>query len=491
MRFADSWLTYGSQSSITEPWELRNLTDFSWNNSFRNNYVISYVSARPFSLTNSPYVYSEWIGTPYNLTLNTAVDAITTSLSINAGSDAYAIPIPTLLLTMGSGEKCRIRSVSGTGNPYTCFVERGSSGTTASSQSAGTITCASRLALSSLSQVGDQLVEMVTQSNHNLRTGLIVNFGGSGTWPTMTFADGSTNNLGGTGWVLAVTSPTTFVVDMRSAITPSTTLTTTYTLSPTSYQTYWSLPDVGFPIDFCALATGTFPGCNLHVNLPPIASDSFCYAVAARVLANFPAGRKVYVELADEWWNWGQSEIYQGQMMDRLCGYSSISNGLEWYIVRTGQIRTIFRNAFGSRASEIHAIINFSGAGIEQMLSLAVTHGVTIDACGVAPYIDPNSLSASVTAWNNSTTIQQMIDLWVHDLYYYAGGWQPWLSTIQAAIATYNTNPISPNYNTTTGGTCFLYGYEGGFETGAPSGANNLETLGRDLPYDPNYLLLW
>jgi hypothetical protein len=490
MRFADSWLNYGSESGVTEPWELRNLTDFSWNNSFYNNYTIGYESARALNFTNSPYVYSEWIGTPYSLTLNTGVNATTTSFSINAGSDAWAVPITGLLLTMGTGEKCRIRSVSGTTNPYTCTVERGSSGTVAASQSAGTITCASRLAVTELSQVGDQLVEIVTQSNHNLRTGLIVGFGGNGTYPTMTFTDGSTNNLGGTAWVLAVTSPTTFVVDMRSATSPPATLTSTYTLSPSLYLTNWSQPGAGFPIDFCAIMAGTFAGCNLHVNIPPIASDSLCYAVAARVLANFPAGRKVYVELADEWWNWGQSEIYQGQMLDRLSGYSSSNSGWEWYVIRTGQIRNIFRTAFGSRDSEINAIINFSGSDIETMASIAISNGVTVDAFAVAPYVDPTNIAANITSWNNSVTIQQMIDLWIHDLYYNTQGWQSWLAVIKAGLATYNANPISPNYNATTGGTCFLYGYEGGFETGAPGGANNLTTLSHDLPYDPNWLII-
>ena len=95
--------------------------------------MIRYMAARALNLTNSPYVYSEWIGSPYNLTLNSSVDSVVTSFSINAGGDAYAIPIAGLLLTMGTGEKCRIRSVSGTSRPYTCMVERGSSGTTAAS----------------------------------------------------------------------------------------------------------------------------------------------------------------------------------------------------------------------------------------------------------------------------------------------------------------------------------------------------------------------
>ena len=485
MRFMDSITSYGGQSTTSEPWELRNLTDFSWNNSLLTNYNIGYVAARALNLTNSPYVYSEWIGSAYNLALNANVDSVATSFSINAGGDAWAIPIAGLLLTMGTGEQCRIRSVSGTTNPYTCMVERGSSGTTAAGKTAGTITCAGRLNVTSLSQVGTQLVELVTQANHNLKTGLTISFG-YGTYPTMSFTDGSTNNLQGTGWILQVTGPKTFVVDMRSSTT-SVTLgptVTSYTLNPASNISPWVQPNVGFPYDFAAITAGHFPGCNIHINLPPIASDSFCYAVANRILNNFPAGRKVYVELGDEWWNGGQSELYIGQTMDRLLGYSPSNGGYKWYVIRTGQIRTIFRTVFGSRASEIYAVINSMAVAPSNgvaMLNLAIANGVTIDAYAVAPYIHPSGIAASITAWNNSATIQQMIDLWVHDLYCKPTGWSSLFASHLANIASYNAS---------TGGHCILVGYEGGYESGAPAGANNLATLSRDLPYDPNWLII-
>ena len=483
MRWADAWCYYGAESQMSEPWDMRNLTDFSWNNSSYNDYSVAYVSARPLSLTNSPYVYSEWIGTAYNLTLNTSVNATATSFSINAGGDAYAIPIAGLLLTMGTGEKCRIRSVSGTSNPYTCFVERGSSGTTAANQSPGTITCSSRKSMTGLSNFGGQLVELVTSSNHNLKTGMLVGFGGSGTWPTMTFADGSTNVLGGSNYTAMVTGPTTFAVDQRGASTPPTTLGSTYTLGPSSYNSQWQLPEPGFPIDFCAIVAGSFSGCHIHVNIPILASDSFCYAVAARLLANFPAGRKVYIELADEFWNFSQTELYQAATMDTLLDNGAPASQSIWYVVRSGQIRTVFKTAFGSRSNEIYLLINCfnQASGVQVNANIAIANGVTVDAWAIAPYVDPNDIPANVTAWNNSNTIQQMIDLWVHDLYY---GTSQWAATFRAIL------PVITSYNSTTGGSSFLYGYEGGFQNGAPHSANDLTTLARDLPYDPNWLII-
>ena len=104
--------------------------------------------------------------------------------------------------------------------------------------------------------------------------------------------------------------------------------------------------------------------------------------------------------------------------------------------MRTGQIRAIFQNVFGSRASEIYTLINnqFGFAGVPwvsytgtpsssqigQMgpLQLAAYLGVHVDARAVAPYTPLDGSAATIAAWNNATTIQQMVDLVIHDLYY-------------------------------------------------------------------------
>ena len=196
--------------------------------------------------------------------------------------------------------------------------------------------------MTTLSQLGSQLVELVTQDNHNLKTGLVITFG-YGTYPMMSFTDGSTNNLQGTGWPLQITGPTTFVVDMRGGMA-SVTLgptATSYTLNPSTSRSLQPagprLPDT----ISCTLVASNFSGCNLHVNIPPVASDSFCYAVANRILSNLPPGRKVYVELGDEWWNGGECGLYIGRTLHRLLGYSPGNDGYKWYVIRTGQIRTI------------------------------------------------------------------------------------------------------------------------------------------------------
>src|SRR5208282_4939582 len=91
---------------------------------------INYTTLRAVNLAVSKYVYlpggsadGAWPGSQYALTLNTGVSSSATTFSINSTVDAWAIPVPGLLLYMASGgEKCRIRTVTGTSNPYTVFV---------------------------------------------------------------------------------------------------------------------------------------------------------------------------------------------------------------------------------------------------------------------------------------------------------------------------------------------------------------------------------
>ncbi len=237
------------------------------------------------------------------------------------------------------------------------------------------------------------------------------------------------------------------------------------------------------------------------MNIPLAATDAYVYDVALKILNNFPEGRRVYVELADEPWNWSFSEYDVCLFLSNLAG---VPNFYYYVVVRTGQIRTIFRNVFGSRANEIYALVNNIWTGVspwveytgiptsEQIsafpsLQIAAYYGVTIDTHAAAPYINLDDSAATMLAWNNSN-IQQMIDIFVHDMYYNQQGWPAWLAAHQALMAAYNATPASPNFNGAIG-TCFLYGYECGFQT-PPAGITNQISLSHDLTYDPNWLII-
>jgi len=62
-RFVDSTLGSGGWTNVVEPWQLRNLTDFTWGEGvYKTTLTVNYSQARPYSPSVSPYVYGpSWI----------------------------------------------------------------------------------------------------------------------------------------------------------------------------------------------------------------------------------------------------------------------------------------------------------------------------------------------------------------------------------------------------------------------------------------------
>jgi hypothetical protein len=148
---------------------------------------------------------------------------------------------------------------------------------------------------------GAQLIELVTAQPHGLRTGQAP--GWSGPWPTFTFTDGSTRNIGGMSRTAFVTGPNTFVTTFGGAVGPSVTLAQTYTLNPSQHVTSWNFPDNAcFPPEFPAICASEFPGCDLHVNIPHAASDALADEWARRIFKYLPPDRTIYLEYSNEPW---------------------------------------------------------------------------------------------------------------------------------------------------------------------------------------------
>ena len=111
------------------------------------------------------------------------------------------------------------------------------------------------------------------------------------------------------------------------------------------------------------------------------------------------------------------------------------------------------------------------------MLGYAAALGVPIDAAGTAPYIGGSDDAVTVAAWNGSTSIQQMVDLLIHDVMcgISSGGnaveWAAWVALI-AAYSEYTGNP------------CVFHGYEGGLSYVGYS-INNASSLVIDVLHDP------
>ena len=396
--------------------------------------------------------------------------------------------------------------------------------TPAAHSSGASITCYNRLAIPGLplpSQNG-QWVEMVCATPHYLKAGLLMGQN-SGTLPTMTCTDGSTFGgwPGSDGCLVWPTGPLTFALKSQTSTSAVVTLgpSTTYPSAPTSYSLSGVtiqniLPNQGLPHEAAAIANGAIAGANMHINLPLLCSDSYCFNVATKIANNFPAGRKVYVELSDEPWNWGEPIFYQVSWFNQFLGYADQN---AWYVVRIGQIRSIFRTVFGTginghSANEIYQVANvwFVYAANQPMLSVAQEYNVIIDAYAVAPYIGPTATAQSIpinTATWNAANITQIADLFIHDVWYNPANTTSFVGpangsvsgTHWAYITSYNAW-LDANFPGTRH--CILVGYEGGYSTGAPdtcttcsSGVNEgmggngygniCPYLNHDIKYDP------
>jgi hypothetical protein len=510
MRWADSTLGFSVGSYTTQPWEETPLAALSWANSNYSGYTISYIAARPLNPPgvsgSTSYIYSAFLGSvasslglngwaswTCSSTLGANITSTSqTAITFSSASSATNDPIFAGVVIQIDSEIMMIQSAYGA----LITVWRGANGTTAATHAAGaTITILSkRWSWTSLSQlVGSaiQAVEFVCSAPHGLTEHVPITTGSG--WPILTFTDNSTinpssipiNDQGVYGpWI---TGPNTFAAYWTRASGTATTLSSTTSVS---ISVTWN-PQIenGFPAEFIAMTTGSFAGADLHVNLPLMATDAYVWDVAAKIVANFPPGRRVFLEVGDEpWWD-GYNGFYTGIVMSYQAG---VPYNYFQVVTRTGQIRAIFRSAFGARASEIHAIVNMqnviptawsnptsSNYASTGPLVLAAYYNIPIDAVAIAPYIEQDSSGPTKTAWNNCSTIPQMIDLFTHDMYYNENG--------HPAICTaYNT--LIAAYTAYSGNPCLLYGYEGGF-SGIPNSANNQNTLGIDLPNDPLWVI--
>ena len=444
------------------------------------------------------------------------------TLTLSAVPQAGDAPFYGIMLQIDS-EYMRCVGYSGTTvNVVRAQVWNQTPSVAAAHSSGATITCGNRLAMSGLPlsyTPNCQWVEMVTSTPHNLKSCLQIGQN-SGTIPTMTCTDGTVLNSWPGSDICFVwpTGQYTFLIDFgaqgsSSAVTlgPSTaypSAPTSYTLSGVTIQN--PAPNAGVPHEAVAIATGAIPGCDLYINMPANASDSYCYNAAIKVLNNFPAGRRVYVELDDEPWNFGAPIYYQKNWYNEFLGYSDV-NG--WYAVRAGQIRSVWKTVFGSRSSEI-----YMGVGVwtvyaanQPMIPSLTEHNVIVDAYFIAPYISPTASTQatpiSTASWN-AANITQMADLFIHDVWHNplntTGFVGPQDGSVAGthwnAIATYNAW-LDANHPGTRH--MVLVGYEGDYSIGAPdtcttcsSGVNygfdsaqgfgNITPyLNHDIQYDP------
>jgi hypothetical protein len=248
-----------------------------------------------------------------------------------------------------------------------------------------------------------------------------------------------------------------------------------------------------YPYSFIAKATAQFANAKLWVNIPYTATDGMIYKIAKQIRDNWPAGRPVIVEYANECWNYG---FWQAQFAYVMSAFGTIWPSRGYYVVwRSGRMAEIFRQVFDedglNRSGEIQHVLGsqFAAPSVAQVaLDAARLYGVKVDLLGVAPYVDGSKyLEEYISQVDNDAAI----DLWINDVYYFS---LPALYDIAYKPLLDQNAAIIANYNALTGYNCKMIGYEGGVEqiigTSAAHPVPNSLTRNIDATYRPNMYIM-
>jgi len=463
LRYIDVFWGYGGQGSESEPEHSYRLTDYTWGLwGGKINQDAFFTSARPWNPAVTPYIYTTLFGSPYNCTLTNPIDATQTVLTI---SDAATAPVIQNLRLKAGTELMRVLSVSGT----SVTVERGSCNTTPAAHAAGTIQVQNRWAVGTggVNIPYGQIVELVGTVPHQLNSGTTC--GTFGTWPPMTFTDGSHPpaanwKIGGYTNPTFVTGANTVILVLPGTQSPWVTLDGVYAL-PSDVKLAGKWPSgPAIPIEYGAKLANYFPGCALHLSLGHAATDSLAWAAWKWVRDNLDADRPVTFEYSNEPWNYIFRE-YEMLKKVSIWLYPATRYGFEWYTQRLWEILQIGKQvwtAAGRDPNLITGVVNSQKgdtSGVSQMLEFAyTTQNMPIDLASIATYfqLDPSAHThAAIWLWDDD----QAVDLCCADYRTNPGSYPALCANMNATINAHNA---------AHGTSVRLYGYEGGISLICP-----------------------
>lgn len=483
MRWVDSTVTGGNPQSCPYPEFLPTVTDESWGDISFYRELRGYTAVGPVDVTATPYIYSPFFKQPNQQFTATLGADITTTPNSGAREtwifpDGDTAPLMAGLEITDNGEVCRI--ISGARDTWT--IVRGSNGTTPTTHVAGPVQVSGRRSIRDvLNGAGGMpralIVQLTMATPHGRTTGNVIGCDGGG-WPLVQYTDGSSWNSQGFARSAYVTGPTTFFFAIGAGTVSGGVPKQTYPLDP-KVQTWDYRSNGMIPIEAAAIATGKFSKADFHVNIPIDACDDLVWELAKRVLANFPVGRRVYVEYGNEPWNWAFTSFYYHSGIMGPLSVPGNPYQLAHYAQRAGQVQTIFRQVFAAsgRAQEIQGLINCQmGSGDSQVrphLEYGQRMGTPFDAVAVGPYwsFENTPLNQKVAA---ALDDEQLVDLVMADQRTNPRTNNAWMASVTNALYGFNQK-----YQTNVK----LIGYEGGIETAHPWGA----ARNHDLQYNPNW----
>jgi hypothetical protein len=467
-RFNDAAVGVGGIEGACEKEHMIQPGDFHWAGDVKVQNSFGYTQAQPWNPTNSPYIYSTILGSygsTFPMTLFSPIVAnpagsqeVVTITPIGDG-----IILPGLVLFLPSGEHCRVMS----GSSQNWTIERGSESTTPAAQARATVQVNGRYAIPSLAAWGGtnwQIVELVTNVPHTLRSGQVVTFQGSG-WPAWTFSDGRGGEGGTyTNWNRAafVTGANTVVflsTNVAPSGSPNSTLGRVWNaadgITPANCYTSDGYPSAGgggggCPSELAVAMTARHPGAPCWVPITCAASNDMVDEYARRALANSTPGREVWIEHSNEPWNNAYRNRGFTRVLDNIL-FGGSSSGEKFVAIRTEAMKQRFINIFNAagRGSEVKSLINMQTT---QWGSLAEILAVMIpDGIAVAPYFIPYphpSIYKAYAAFPTDMSVD--VHMWDHWYGNSSGSFNwgghnqtlmgQWQSTIAAANAAHGSN---------------------------------------------------
>jgi hypothetical protein len=455
LRFMDATAGFGGQSNVVDVADLRNASDFSWNEWYPQSLrptgdrAITITTIRTYATVStgwpagwsvswsSPNVYLAQWSNPTGVPIGAI--QVTNGGGVANGGVNYTSPTATL--SGGGGSGCVLGTpvvVSGviTSIPVTTA---GSGYTSAPSvtitDSTGTLATAAARGLFSPADCswlnfagpGTQwyVGELVTSAPHNLASGQLISVSSGATsfnvssGPLATYAD----HLGNAkGLQIYPTGPTTMVFTWIGSTTPGQPaasgipgesmpggMNNVAGSQAVSYTFELVTPDPGASSwETAAGTSASFPGCDHYVNVPPFATDATAAVIAARVRDVFPKGRRVFVEYSNENWNFAFSLLYTAQMGNLgAWGALGLLGNPNGYVLRAAQHHATFTNVFN--ATDINGNTNRGSEIVRVMGGWFTQTGRTtqIVACANAfnASVSGSIISiANATLWSTATT---------------------------------------------------------------------------------------
>ena len=152
--------------------------------------------------------------------------------------------------------------------------------------------------------------------------------------------------------------------------------------------------------------------------MPWNADADYIRKFAQMVKANLKPGRKVYVELSNEVWNWYFSAAQQASQEGLARGLHTDAGMAQYlrYAEKLGEVMDIWKDVFADQPDRLVRLAAFQAAnpdGIKTILQFRNT-ATKVDAVASAPYLDYDlDANPSVTVNNLTpvfTTLKQRID---------------------------------------------------------------------------------